>query len=160
MTTPATRRFVSLFIFVLLCLLIGAAGGLSTASSLKDWYVGLQKPPLNPPSWVFGPVWTTLYIFIAVAGWRIWGAASSDTRRLKMLYVAQLFLNGIWSFLFFGMRQPLAGLVDIVLLWVCLVLLTTKTLRTDKIAGCLLVPYLLWVSFASYLNAALWWLNR
>jgi tryptophan-rich sensory protein len=139
---------------------IGWLGGIATESSLVVWYSHLRRPPLNPPSWVFAPVWTTLYLMMAVAGWRLWGCPSAHNGRLRALFVLQLTLNALWSPLFFGLRNPLAGLLDIVLLWVCLTALVRQLWREDKVSGALLIPYILWVSFATYLNAAIWWLNR
>ncbi len=156
----ALNRWGRLLIFIAVCLAVGGLGGAATSSSLTDWYAGLRRPPLNPPNWIFGPVWTTLYVMIAVAGSRLWGLFSPEKGRLRALFVIQLVLNGIWSPLFFGLRNPLAGLIDIVLLWGFLAVLVRLSWREDRFAGILLTPYLLWVSFATYLNAALWWLNR
>lgn len=146
--------------FVAGCLAVGFLGSLATSSSLQSWYPGIRKPPLNPPNWVFAPVWSVLYILMAIAGWRLWNISSAHRFQLRMLFVCQLVFNALWSPIFFGLRNPLAGLVDIVLLWVVLLMLTCMSWREDKVSGFLLVPYFLWVSFATYLNAALWWLNR
>ncbi len=149
-----------LIMFVVGCLAVGFLGSLATSSSLQSWYPGIRKPPLNPPNWVFAPVWSVLYILMAIAGWRLWNISSAHRFQLRMLFVCQLVFNALWSPIFFGLRNPLAGLVDIVLLWVVLLMLTCMSWREDKVSGFLLVPYFLWVSFATYLNAALWWLNR
>lgn len=154
------NHWVRLTVFIALCLAVGGLGGAATSSSLTDWYAQLRRPPLNPPNWIFAPVWTTLYVMMAVAGHRLWGVLSPEKGRLRILFVIQLALNGIWSPLFFGLHNPLAGLVDIVLLWGFLAALVRLSWREDRISGILLTPYLLWVSFATYLNAALWWLNR
>jgi tryptophan-rich sensory protein len=154
------HRIYSLFAFIAICLFIGWLGSVPTESSRTTWYAALQKPPLNPPDWVFAPVWTTLYIFIAFAGWRLWNSNTPDQKTLRILFVSQLVLNGVWSFLFFGLRAPWIALIDIILLWVCLLILVKKSFCADRLAGYLLIPYLLWVSFATYLNAAIWWLNK
>lgn len=154
------KKISSLILFLGICLSVGALGGLATASSVTTWYAGLQKPPLNPPSWIFAPVWTTLYVLMGIAGWKIWEVKTSDKNRLRFLFAAQLLLNGVWSFLFFGLRNPWISLADILLLWITLLVLTTGAWRTVRLSGLLLMPYLLWVSFAVYLNAAIGWLNR
>ncbi len=146
--------------FIAICLFIGGLGSIATASSRTDWYEALQKPPLNPPDWVFAPVWTVLYVLMAAAGWRLWNSENSEKARLKMLWSVQLVLNGWWSVLFFGLRDPFAAFTDILILWFCLGVLLRGAWRSEKSAAFLLTPYFLWVSFATYLNAALWWLNR
>ena len=153
------KKNLNLFLFLGICLLVGWLGSIATGTSRETWYAGLQKPPLNPPDWIFAPVWTTLYIFMAIAGWRLWQVETPDKNRLRFLFTAQLVLNGVWSFLFFGLRHPFLGLMDIVLLWVSLFFLTARAWQTDRISGFLLLPYLLWISFATYLNAAIWRLN-
>lgn len=148
-----------LLLFILICLAVGGLGSLATQSSLLTWYAELQKPPLNPPNWVFAPVWTTLYVLMAFAGWRIWKINSSVKNRLRFLFSAQLVLNGIWSFLFFKLRSPLIALIDILVLWGFVFILIKNLWKWDKQSSLLLIPYLLWLSFALYLNAALYWLN-
>lgn len=149
-----------LFIFIVVCLSVGALGSLATQSSVTTWYADLRKPFLNPPSWVFAPVWTTLYLMIAAAGWKIWNAPSPAKNRLRLLFVLQLALNGLWSFLFFGLRNPALGLAGILLLVLCLGSLILLARREAPAAAWLLTPYFLWTSFAAYLNAAFYWLNR
>jgi tryptophan-rich sensory protein len=139
---------------------IGWLGGAATESSRTSWYSGLEKPYLNPPDWIFAPVWTTLYLFMAIAGWRIWNVDSPNSNRMRFLFIAQLALNGVWSFLFFGLRNPLTGLVDIVSLWVFLLALLRLSWQEERISCYLLAPYLLWVSFASVLQLTITYLNR
>jgi translocator protein len=153
-------RIFQLFLFIVVCLSAGWLGSLATETSRLSWYAGLQKPPLNPPDFVFAPVWTVLYVLMAVAGWRIWHAEVSNRSRLRFLFTVQLLLNGVWSVLFFQLRIPLLALADIVFLWISLFILTVCAWRADRVAGLLLVPYVGWVSFAVYLNAAIAWLNR
>ena len=123
------------------------------------WYAGLRKPPLDPPDWIFPPVWSALYHAMAVAGclvWRAWPA----TRTPLVLWGAQLGLNALWSLLFFGLERPGLALVEIAALLALVVATTAAFLRVRVLAGALLVPYAAWVAFAAYLNAGLWALNR
>lgn len=149
-----------LVIFMVFCLSVGWLGGLATRASRLGWYAELQKPPLNPPDWVFAPVWTVLYVLMAIAGWRIWNIQAREKGYLRSLFILQLSLNGVWSFLFFRLQMPFLALADILLLWISLLVLTAHVWRSDKPTGILLSPYVLWVSFAVYLNAAVAWLNR
>jgi tryptophan-rich sensory protein len=123
------------------------------------WYEGLQKPPLNPPNWVFAPVWSLLYLTIAVSGWLVWRARPASSTPL-MLWGSQLLLNAAWSMLFFGLHLPGIALCDIVLLLAVLIATTSSFFRVRIVAGALLLPYTAWVGFAAYLNAGLWYLNR
>lgn len=124
------------------------------------WYASIEKPSWNPPNWIFGPVWTTLYIVIGIAAWRLWkcGALARD-RVLATALVAQWVLNFAWSGFFFGMRAPGAALVEIACLLALIALVIARGWRQDRVAAALLVPYLAWVGFATALNAALWRLN-
>lgn len=153
--TTRSEKWGGLAAFIVLCLGAGILGSVATRSGLAPWYAGLVKPSWTPPPWLFGPVWTLLYIAMAVSGWRIW------LRRGPLgLFALQLALNTLWSFLFFGLRRPDLALIDIVTLW-CAIVATMVTFWTrDRVAGALFVPYLAWVSFASALNLALWQLNR
>ncbi len=148
--------------FVGLCLLVGAADATVMSSGVMGWYLSRAHPIGTPPSWVFAPVWTTLYVLIGVAGWLVWrriGAASMLRRPLR-LWGWQLLLDALWAPAFFGLQNPLAGLVVILLLvafvWRTLVVF----LRIDRLAGGLFAPYALWVTYAAYLNLGFWWVNR
>ena len=146
--------------FLALCLAISAIGGLITAASVGTWYQTLQKPVFNPPDWVFAPVWTLLYLMIAVAGWRVWRIAGVAGARAGMAaYAAQLALNLAWSYLFFGARMIGLALAEIVLLLGVICVNALLFWRKDQVAGWLLVPYAAWVTFACALNFALWRLN-
>jgi len=137
-----------------------ALGGWATASSVGTWFVTLNKPPWNPPSWLFGPVWSVLYTLMAIAAWRVWRHADSPDRSIALrLFVAQLALNALWSWLFFGQRRPDLALMNIVLLLLLLIAVQSRFWRIDGIAAWLWAPYLAWVCFASALNASIWWLN-
>ncbi len=146
--------------FVALCLAILAIGGWVTADSVGTWYRTLHKPDFNPPDWVFAPVWTLLYLMIALAGWRVWRRVGLSGARAGMVaYLAQLALNLAWSFLFFGGRMIGIALAEIVLLLVAIGVNAVLFWRIDRLAGWLLVPYAAWVAFACVLNFALWRLN-
>lgn len=146
--------------FLVLCLAISAIGGWVTADSVGTWYRTLQKPVFNPPDWVFAPVWTLLYLMIALAGWRVWRRVGFSGARAGMVaYSAQLALNLAWSFLFFGGRLMGTALAEILLLLVAIGVNAALFWRTDRLAGWLLIPYAAWVAFACLLNFALWRLN-
>jgi tryptophan-rich sensory protein len=160
MSDLSGRNLVALAGFVALCFAVAAAGGAVTATSVETWYAGLAKPPFNPPDWVFGPVWTALYLMIAVAGWRVWRRRGESGAWLALgAWGLQLSLNLSWSMLFFGARMIGAALVEIAVLLAAILITAALFWRIDRIAGVLLVPYAAWVGFATVLNAALWRLN-
>ena len=151
-----------LVISVAICVLGGYLGSFFTATSAGSWYAAIKKPALNPPSWIFAPVWTILYIMIGASASLIWnkGLGNNDVRMALTVFVLQLALNFAWSPAFFGMKSPLMGLVIIILMW-CAILATIMLFyRVSQPAAYLLVPYLLWVSFATYLNASIYFLNK
>lgn len=151
-------RILTLGISLLLAYGAAAFGSFFTASSVESWYTTLAKPALNPPAWVFGPVWTLLYGLMAIAAWRVWErrTASPDRgRRALYLYGVQLVLNGLWSFVFFGLRNPALASVVIGALLVLIFATLVRFHPIDRLASWLLVPYLLWVAFASYLNISI-----
>lgn len=136
-------------------------GQIATFPNLAPWYAGLAKPPFNPPNWVFGPVWTTLYVLMAYAAFRIHRLAPSpDKRRALTLFYLQLALNAAWSWMFFAAHSPLLGLINVVPQFVVVLATVICFLRLDRIAGIVIAPLALWVGFASLLNASVWWLNR
>jgi tryptophan-rich sensory protein len=144
-------------LLVALCLLTGFLGSLATRSSVNSWYVELSKPSWTPPDWLFGPVWTALYILMAVAAWLVWRKASSaDVKMALRLFIAQLLLNLLWSYLFFGMLWPGAALIEIVILLVAILAVALAFAKISPLAGWLLTPYLAWVSFATVLNFEIW----
>ena len=154
-------RWLPLALFILLAFLAAAIGGFATSTSVDTWYPTLRKPSWSPPNAVFGPVWTVLYLLMAVAAWWAWRVGSAADGRLTVrLYGAQLALNALWSILFFGLRSPGAALIDIVVLWLILIRLYIRFRAIDRLAGWLWLPYVLWVSFAATLNAAIWEINR
>ena len=136
-------------------------GQLATFPNLAPWFAGLVKPSFNPPNWVFGPVWTTLYALMAFAAWRILRLPPSPARRTAMiLFFGQLALNVAWSWMFFAAHSPLLGLVNVVPQFLVIVATLVAFARLDRIAGWCMAPLALWVGYASLLNAAVWWLNR
>ncbi len=155
------RDVLGLLAFVILCLAVSGIGGAITATSVGTWYQGLQKPPFNPPDWVFAPVWTTLYILMGIAAWRTWRLARSVARRKAlMVFALQLGLNLAWSFLFFGLQRIDLALVEIAILLLAIIANTMMFWRIDRLAGVLFVPYIAWVAYATILNASLWLLNK
>ncbi|MPZ32219.1 MAG: tryptophan-rich sensory protein [Rhodospirillales bacterium] len=151
---------IALAFFVALCLGIGALGASVVATSVDTWYADLAKPSFTPPDRVFGPVWTVLYVLMAVAAWRVWRAADRDTRRGPLtLFALQLALTLGWTVVFFGLQKIGAAVATIVVLDVGVVVTTLAFRPIDRWAGLLMVPYLGWVAFATVLNIAIWRLN-
>lgn len=154
------HAWISLLCFIVLCLFVGLFAGLWTKQSVMTWYPTLNKPSWTPPSWVFAPVWSVLYLLIAISGWIIYQAEHSPRRSAALkFYGAQLALNFAWSFFFFSLQSPFLGLIDIVLLALLIVLTIVNTWPLSSLASLLLVPYLIWVIYAGSLNAAIWFLN-
>ncbi len=149
------NRIFSLAGFLLMVVGGGLLIGYLTAPG--PWYAALDKPPFNPPNWLFGPVWSLLYVLIAVAGWRIWPRDLKG--RLRSLWSAQLVLNFFWPIAFFGLRSPALALVVILLLLATILAFIAQAQRCDRLAAALFLPYAAWVAFATVLNASIWWLN-
>jgi len=143
--------------FLALSALAALVGGAASGPGVRAWYLALAQPPLSPPAWVFGPVWTLLYAMMAIAAWRVWRRVGAD--RSIVVYLAQLALNAAWSGLFFGARRMDLALVDIVAMWILIAVTIALFARRDRTAAWMMAPYLAWVSFATYLNAALYALN-
>ena len=153
-------RWLPLTLFVLLAVGAGAIGAAATGTSVHTWYVGLSKPGWNPPDWIFAPIWTLLYLFMAVATWRVWKTGNpTSARRTVSLYSAQLSLNALWSILFFGPHRIGAALVDTTALLALLVVVLIRYWRADRTAAAMWIPYVAWVGFATALNLAIWQLN-
>lgn len=156
----AIRSILGLAAWIALCAAAAMLGSVFTSMSLESWYPGLRKPSFNPPNWVFGPVWTVLYLLMAVAAWRVWRKSAFSRGRLALtLFLLQLSLNVTWSLLFFGLRRPDAAFVEIIVLWLAILAATAAFARHDRPAAAMMTPYLLWVAFAAVLNLALWRLN-
>lgn len=157
---PQGGRWLGLVVFVAICFAASAVGGLVTRPEIPNWYAGLAKPSWTPPGWVFGPVWSVLYLAMAIAAWLVWRQGGLRHARGPLaLFAAQLLLNVAWSWLFFGLHSPGAALIDIGLLWVAIAATTIAFWRRSALAGILFVPYLAWVGFAAALNLAIWRLN-
>jgi tryptophan-rich sensory protein len=152
---------MKIVICVLLCLAVGGLSGYATSSEIKDWYLLLQKPSWNPPNYLFGPVWTTLYAMMGVSMALVWDMPVANTQKQTAMLVfgLQLFLNFMWSFVFFKWHQMGWALVEILLLWCAILFTILLFYKIHKIAAFLLVPYLCWVSFATFLNLTIWKLN-
>jgi tryptophan-rich sensory protein len=157
----ASQRWLVLLLFIAVTFAAAGIGGAATASSVNTWYPTLVKPSWNPPSWIFGPVWSSLYLLMAVAAWRVWRHTEHPGRRAALAwYFGQLVLNALWSCLFFGLRNPGLAFAEVIVLWASLVVVLLKFARIDRPASLLWLPYLAWVSFATVLNGTVWWLNR
>lgn len=155
-------KILKIVLLTVVCVAIGYLSGMVTRDSITTWYPTLEKPVFNPPNWIFAPVWTLLYIMMGVAAGLVWTSNSDEKTIRKALgfFAIQFGLNALWSYLFFGLHNPLLALVEIVLLWLMIFETYNLFKRIDKTAGLLLIPYLAWVSFATILNASIWWLNR
>jgi tryptophan-rich sensory protein len=157
------NKYVKILIFVVTCIGVGYLSGMVTRNAVTTWFPTLVKPSFNPPGWVFAPVWSALYIMMGIAAGLVWSRIDYDkeaVRKALLFFVIQLVLNALWSLLFFGLKNPLLALSEIILLWLMIYETYVKFGKIDKIAGYLFIPYILWVSFASVLNASIWWLNK
>lgn len=143
------------------CELVGIAATPFTLSTISTWYQTLQKPPFSPPNWIFGPVWTILYFLMGVAAYLVWikGLEKRAVKTALSIFIAQLVFNFFWSILFFGLHSPLLALIDILILWILILITIIKFHKISKIASYLLIPYILWVTFATILNLSIVLLN-
>ncbi len=156
----SARTWAHLAIATLPVLAAMLAGQAATFPNLQSWYAGLQKPAFNPPNWIFGPMWTTLYVLMAVCCWRLLRQHPSSIRTLALtLFFAQLVLNAAWSWLFFGAHSPMLGLIDIVPQWLCIVATIIVAMKIDRPAAFCLAPLACWVAFAGVLNFEIYRLN-
>ena len=147
---------------IALCLLIGFLSGISTSDNISGWYSTIQKPSFNPPNWIFGPVWTFLYILMGIALGKVWNSDISGKEKNKAIFVfgSQLAVNALWSIFFFGMQNPFLAFIDIIIL-IILIVYTIKLFKPiNRMASWLLYPYLAWVSFAAVLNSSIILLNN
>ena len=151
---------MKLFISIMIPLVIGFTSGFFTASGVNEWYTTLNRPSFNPPNWLFGPVWTTLYILMGISLYLVWKQPASDARNAAIwIFALQLTLNFFWSIIFFYWHQIGIALIEIIVLWVLILLMIYRFYHINPTAAWLNIPYLLWVSFATVLNAAYWKLN-
>lgn len=164
MESPDGRRIepLALLLALALPLAVGALGGVATSSSVRTWYPTLRKPSFNPPGWVFGPVWTVLYLLMGIAIYLVWTGARrpSARRRVVAWWSAQLLLNLLWSLVFFGRRAIGPAFGEILVLWLAIAATIRAASEQRPAAAALLVPYLGWTSFAAILNGSIWYLNR
>lgn len=153
---------LKLIVSIALCEGAGIFGSFFTAKAVPTWYSALAKPEFSPPAWLFGPVWIVLYAMIGISLYLIWrkGLSDKSVESVFILFLVHLFLNAIWSVIFFGMKDIVLAMIDITILWLMIALLIYKSFAMDKLASLLLLPYFLWVSFASVLNFSIWKLNR
>lgn len=156
-----SRDWFKLGAAVLVSELAGIIGTFFTTPAIPTWYADLVKPSWNPPSWVFGPVWTTLFALMGIAAFLVWrkGLQRRDVRIALGVFAVQLVLNTCWSILFFGLRNPGAAFAKIIALWLAILATIVTFFRISKTAAWLLLPYIAWVSFAAYLNYTIWMLN-
>jgi len=158
------NNFLKLVAAVFVCQLAGIIGSISTFSAIPTWYAGLAKPALNPPSWLFGPVWIMLYTLMGIALFLVYikeevGEIGGKKTAALGAFGIQLFLNALWSIIFFGLHDPFFALVNIVLLWLAIAWTMIVFYKISRPAAYLLLPYIVWVSIAAYLNYSLWILN-
>jgi tryptophan-rich sensory protein len=151
---------IKLVASVILCQIAGFLGSLFTTPAIPTWYATLKKPFFTPPNWIFSPVWISLFILMGISLFFVWRRQGHPQfKKALIFFFVQLILNVLWSLAFFGLRLPLLGFIDIILLWIAILLTILHFLKVSKFAGVLLIPYLLWVGFATLLNLSLWILN-
>lgn len=151
---------LALLFFIVLCFAAAWLGSALTADSVRTWYTGLRKPWLTPPGWVFGPVWSILYLLMAISAWLVWREAGmSGARPAFALFFLQLALNVLWSGIFFGLHRPGVALAEIVVLEIAIIATAIQFSRFSRPAFWLMVPYIVWVGFATFLNLRIWQLN-
>ncbi|MBU4082342.1 tryptophan-rich sensory protein [Patescibacteria group bacterium] len=154
-------NYKRLIISLALPQLAGIVGSLFTTSAIPTWYATLQRPSFSPPNWIFGPAWITLYILMGISVYLIWQKVEKNktARNAMWLFWIHLFFNAIWSIIFFGLQNPGLAFVNIIIIWLLIIALMIKFWKINRWATYLLIPYLLWVSFASVLNYFIWYLN-
>ncbi len=155
-----SREWIGLGAFIAICFLAAAIGSWFTAASVKSWYPTLMKPVGTPPAWVFGPVWSILYVLMATAAWLVWRPRpSANVTAALALFFVQLALNATWSLVFFGLRRPGLALLEILVLLAAIIATMTNFVPLSRPAFWLMTPYVAWVSYATYLNFGVWRLN-
>lgn len=155
------KSIIKLFSAVVVCQITGVVGSIFTRPSIPTWYSALQKPDFTPPDWLFAPVWITLYTLMGISAYLVWnkGFENKNIKISLFIFTVQLLLNALWSFLFFGLHSPLYAFIEIIILWVAIAIVILNFFRISLPAGFLLLPYLLWVSFAVVLNFYIMKLN-
>ncbi len=152
--------WIKLITATLLCVLLGSVGGLVTVAEIPAWYASLNKPSFNPPNWIFGPVWSTLYVVMGISVYLIWKQpVSKERNKALQLFILQFVFNFCWSFIFFGLHATGWAFIEMIALWLLILLTIFHFAKYSKTAAWLLVPYISWVSFALLLNGAIWKIN-
>ena len=161
MKNRRVRDIAKLLISIIACQFAGFIGSIFTTPSIPTWYATLQKPPFTPPNWLFAPAWITLYLLMGISAFIIWrrGVDSTRVRDALIVFLIQLILNSLWSVVFFGLKSSLYGVVVIIVLWIAILFTILKFFKLSTVAGGILLPYILWVSFAAVLNISIWILN-
>jgi benzodiazapine receptor len=161
MAVMKSRDVVKLVVSLVACQCAGLIGSIFTTPAIPTWYASLQKPAFNPPNWLFAPAWITLYLLMGVAAFLIWrqGLKQKGVKAALVIFLVQLVLNALWSVVFFGLQSPLWGVVVILALWIAILLTILRFFKLSTAAGSLMLPYILWVSFAAVLNIAIFMLN-
>ena len=161
MKSGKARNIVKLVISLVACQCAGLVGSIFTSPAIPIWYAALEKPPFSPPNWLFAPAWGTLYLLMGVAAFLVWrqGFSKEGVKSALAIFLVQLVINALWSVVFFGLKSPIAGVVVIVVLWAAILFTILKFFKLSVAAGSLFIPYILWVSFATALNIAIWMLN-
>lgn len=157
------NKTTKIIVLVVTCMVIGFLSGQVTRDAITTWYPTIIKPSFNPPNWLFGPVWSLLYAMMGVAAGLVWAKIDTTHEIVKkalLFFAIQLALNALWSYLFFGLHNPMLAFIEIILLWLMIYETFSQFKKIDTIAGYLMLPYLAWVGFASILNGSIWWLNR
>jgi len=154
-------NYKRLLISLALPQLAGLIGSIFTVSAIPVWYVSLQRPSFSPPNWIFGPVWILLYLLMGISSYLIWQKIEQNKKAKESLWLfwIHLFFNAAWSIIFFGLQNPELAFTNIIIIWIFIVILILKFWKINKWSTYLLIPYLLWVSFASILNYSIWYLN-
>ena len=151
------KKFIKLIISIIICQLAGVIGSIFTTSSIPTWYASLNKPEFNPPNWIFAPVWITLFTLMGISLYLVW--SKGVNKKALTFFGIQLVLNTLWSIIFFGLQNILFAFIEIIILWIAILLTIIYFYRLSKAASYLLVPYILWVSFAAVLNFSIFLIN-
>jgi benzodiazapine receptor len=153
--------FVKLVVSIVLCELIGSIGSVFTAPSIPTWYASLVKPWFTPPNWLFAPVWITLFFLMGISLYLVWdkGLEKKEVRLAVSVFGIQFILNVIWSLLFFGLQSPFYAFIEIIILWIAILVTIIKFYQVSRPAGVILLPYIIWVTIAAFLNYYVWILN-
>ena len=153
------KNIIKLIISIVICQLAGIIGSFFTSPSIPTWYASLNKPPFNPPNWIFAPVWITLFLLMGISLYIIWSSKTDFKKTAIIFFGVQLLLNTLWSIIFFGFQAPFFAFIEIILLWFAILITIIVFYRISKPASYLLIPYILWVSFAAVLNFFIFMLN-